>query len=378
MAKQFPNILDECLTRISKGETVESCLTEYSHVREQLEPLLSMASSISRAPKASPSEEFRRFSPVRLMARLRQESRVAEATTAYQRITEPSTLSLAWHRLARSISGSKRVLVPVAISLVVALVVSLGLTYAVNTFSPNSALFSNCTLSVIAGEVEVQMPSSDIWQDGTDGVVLAAGSRVRTASQSQAMITFFEGSTIMLEPGTDLEIQRLEYTDGQNTTILLKQWLGRTWSRVVTMADQGSSYEIKTPSAYALVRGTYFLTDVSETGSTRVQTLEGVVAVGGQDQEVGVGAGYETTVDLNSAPSKPTPAGPPDDAGPPGQDESGPPGKGPDDTGPPGQDESGPPGKGPDDTGPPGQDESGPPGKGPDDAGPPGQDKGDD
>jgi len=70
METELSRALDECLYRISNGEAIEACLGKYPRVSEQLESLLRTALSISAAPKLSASDEFRKASKVRLMARL--------------------------------------------------------------------------------------------------------------------------------------------------------------------------------------------------------------------------------------------------------------------------------------------------------------------
>jgi hypothetical protein len=142
-----------------------------------------------------------------------------------------------------------------------------------------------------------------------------AGSRVRTAPDSQALLTFFNGTTIKLEPGTDLVVKQVEGgAENQPTAIILKQWLGKTWSRVTKLADPGSSYEIQTPSGIAFVRGTFFTTDVDETGAMRVQTFEGLVGVSAQGEEVYLPAGQQATVQPGQPPSKPMPVSQSDSA----------------------------------------------------------------
>ena len=139
-------------------------------------------------------------------------------------------------------------------------------------------------------------------------MTLQAGSRVRTASDSQALLTFFNGTSVNLEPGTDLVVEQVERGgENQPTVIVVRQWLGKTWSRVTKLADPGSHYEIQTPSAIAVVRGTMFSTEVDETGATRVQTTEGLVSVSAQGEEVYVPAGQQTSVEPGASPSEPIP-----------------------------------------------------------------------
>ena len=71
------------------------------------------------------------------------------------------------------------------------------------------------------------------------------------------------------------------------------------------MADSGSQYEIKTPSATAVVRGTLFATEVDETGSTQVTITEGLVSVVAQEEEVYLTANQQSGVEAGSPPSQP-------------------------------------------------------------------------
>jgi len=302
MGTDLSKILDECILRISKGEAIEACLDEYSDLREQLEPLLYTALSISTIPRVSPSDEFRRVSKARLMARIVPEFSQTEAASSDQRIPLLNWLTVAWEKLLPAITGARRIAIPIAIALV--LVLGASLSGAFDLLSPPTTLASQCTLSILSGSVEIQNPGADTRQQGTDGMTLTVGTRVKTAPGSHALLTFFEGSTIKLEPNTDVEIQQVEYSDEQSTTIVLKQWLGRTWSRVVKMADPGSHYQIETPSATAVVRGTLFATEVEETGFTKVTTTEGLVSVAAQDEEVYVPANHKTQVEKGIAPTQ--------------------------------------------------------------------------
>jgi hypothetical protein len=175
-------------------------------------------------------------------------------------------------------------------------------------------LDAGCTLSIIQGDVMVHLPDAD-WTNGYDGQTLSAGVLVKTEACSKAMLTFFEGSTLYLEPATELTITKLSCGENGNTTILVKQWVGTTWSHVVKLIDAGSSYGVETPSACAMVRGTVFLVEVSPDGGTREETTEGTVAVQAQGMEVAVGRGYETSAAVGQAPQEPalakTPAVPP-------------------------------------------------------------------
>jgi len=306
MDNEFRDSLDNCLKRMSQGEAVEACLAEYPSLRGQLESLLNIASSISATPKASPSEQFRITSKARLAGRLREEAAQVKARRTWLRLSDLSFVTSAWQKLLQAITVNKRVAIAVVSVSVVVLTGGLFLSVTSNHATLPSVLASNCTLSVISGNVEIQSSGSDTWESGIEGATLEAGTRVKTDRDSQALLTFFEGSTIKLMPDTDIEIQQLEYTE-ESTIIVLKQWWGTTWSRVVEITDPGSKYEIETPAGYAMVRGTYFVTEVNDSTTTRVQVHEGNVAVRAQGHEVSVPAGYEASVELGSEPTEPVP-----------------------------------------------------------------------
>lgn len=54
MARQFAEILNECLERLRKGETVEECLARYPEHEGELRPLLKLSASLRLSQKASP------------------------------------------------------------------------------------------------------------------------------------------------------------------------------------------------------------------------------------------------------------------------------------------------------------------------------------
>ena len=307
MRAKLSKAFEECLTRITRGEAVKACLDEYPHLHQQLVPLLHTAFSIKVAPKVLPSDDMRQLSKGRLMARLRESS--MQAAKSLQANPASNRMTAAWKILERAIAGPARVAVPLTLALVVVLegILLFGLFGFISP-SPTPALASECTLTTLTGSVELQNPESSIWEEAETGMTLKAGSWVRTAPDSDAMLTFFNGTTVKLEPGTVLLVEQAEgVQENQPTTIVLKQQLGRTWSRVTKLTDPGSHYEIQTPSASALVRGTQFVTEVDETGATSVQTIEGLVSVSAEGEEVFLPAGRQTTVEPGAPPSEPVP-----------------------------------------------------------------------
>ena len=57
--EKFNDILNECLDRIFKGETVEQCLQDYPEQAKELEPLLRTAMAARVASTIQPRAEFK-------------------------------------------------------------------------------------------------------------------------------------------------------------------------------------------------------------------------------------------------------------------------------------------------------------------------------
>lgn len=58
-SKEFNNVLNECLERLVKGETIEQCLQSYPEQANELKPLLQMALAAKEALAIQPRPEFR-------------------------------------------------------------------------------------------------------------------------------------------------------------------------------------------------------------------------------------------------------------------------------------------------------------------------------
>jgi len=172
-----------------------------------------------------------------------------------------------------------------------------------------SASAASMILSILDGTADVSRGGA-AFSRAADGVVLNPGDHVRTGGQSHAVVTFLDGSTLAIEPTTTVTVVQATAAPSGAVTILLEQAIGRTWSSVQKLTHSDSKFEVKTPSMTATVRGTGFVTDVLDSGTTTVMTADGVVEVNAQGQTVVVPAGSLTTVDPGAPPSPPVP-GPP-------------------------------------------------------------------
>lgn len=170
-------------------------------------------------------------------------------------------------------------------------------------------------LGVLNGDVEGSRAGQQ-FEPALDGDVFATGDVVRANQKGRAVLTFFDGSTISVDPNSNVAVKSLTRTSSGGIQAQIEQTAGRTWFSVSKLTSPDSKFEIHTPSITASVRGTAFETivEVLPDGKIRttVKTGEGEVLVlseaGG---EVNVGEGEQVDIDEGEqAPPEPDPQPP--------------------------------------------------------------------
>ena len=163
------------------------------------------------------------------------------------------------------------VLGSVAVFLLVIIIIA-GLILVPSAFSSKTSYSDSTTLSILSGDVFVMKGDSDNWKDAKDGMKLAAEDSVKTGADSYALITFFEGTTMNIEPDTEITISELAVNEETDSTFVrLKQTAGETWNRVEKLTDSASKYEIETSAGVGAVRGTTIGLVVGSDGKTTMK-----------------------------------------------------------------------------------------------------------
>ncbi len=156
------------------------------------------------------------------------------------------------------------------------------------------------------------------FQSALDGDVFATGDVVRANDNGRAVLTFFDGSTVSVDPKSHVRVASLTKTGSGALQLELEQTTGRTWASVSKLASPDSKFVMRTPSMVATVRGTTFETivETQPDGSvtTTIKTNEGEVVVrAAAGGEVTVSAGQQVDIQQNQAappasqPQPPTP-----------------------------------------------------------------------
>ena len=209
---------------------------------------------------------------------------------------------------------NKRVRLGVAATgLALGLAIALGATGVLTPMSQHTALGASTTLTVISGIVTVRHGNGD-FGPVDDGSVLGPTDTVRTGADARAVLTYFEGSTVEIEPNSELTIDQAHANPNGSTIILMTQTVGQTWHVVTHLVNSDSRYEVHTTAATASVRGTAFQVGVEPDGTTTEVTTEGAVANSDRQSVTTVVTppGQQTTTKKGEAPKPPKPAPAPD------------------------------------------------------------------
>ena len=306
-ASGLDEVLDRCIDDIAAGRrTVAQCLEAWPQFREELATVLDAFSALRELPRvpARAPDPARR---AQLMAQLRElpqepllqavpapaaepVAAAAAASGAARRggvgwIAAPllapvraSRRGIGWLLASAPRAGAFAVPAAAAAALAVFFVLASGGSSA-----------HAATLTVFDGAVE--RAGGGGWGGLADGSAVAEGDRLRTTASGRALLTFADGSTVALDPETELSIALLRLDGTRQITLV--QDSGRLWNDVAP-GGSDASYVVETPDAIVTAHGTLFETVVHD-GATDVTTETGEVEVVAGALRAQVRAGHTTT-----------------------------------------------------------------------------------
>ncbi|MFC2000776.1 hypothetical protein ACFLXE_08525, partial [Chloroflexota bacterium] len=77
---------------------------------------------------------------------------------------------------------------------------------------PGDVLARSTTLTVLHGDNVFLSEEEGSWENVTDTVVVKEGNGIKTGDDSWALITFDDGTTVELEPNTEVSVTELTNT----------------------------------------------------------------------------------------------------------------------------------------------------------------------
>ncbi|MCU7829045.1 MAG: FecR domain-containing protein [Candidatus Thiodiazotropha sp. (ex Myrtea sp. 'scaly one' KF741663)] len=159
----------------------------------------------------------------------------------------------------------------------------------------------------VFGEAELFRRGQAEAETVARGTMLKAGDRVVTAEKSAVSLAFADGTHLLVGPKSEVVFDALSAFKGRgmlDTRIRLQR--GRLENRVKPIKRSGSRYEIHTPAAVTVVRGTDFRVSVESLSElTRSEVTEGEVSVSASGETVAVTAGEGTLIEPGQPPEPP-------------------------------------------------------------------------
>ena len=153
-----------------------------------------------------------------------------------------------------------------------------------------------------SGNVEVKHYGGS-WILAQNGMDLIQSDSVKTGSNSTASIIFFQSAVIRLDSNTEVKIDEL-IKEAKKTELSIGQNAGRTWNSVLKISGI-DSYEVKTPTTVASVRGTAYDIKIHSGGKTTIGVNSGIVNVTAYFEKInyftiGVKKNESVTIDPNN------------------------------------------------------------------------------
>jgi len=114
---------------------------------------------------------------------------------------------------------------------------------------------ATATLSILVGSAQFVSAGGGQAQPATDGMSLAVGDRILTASKSEALITFLDGSTLTVMPESDVAVKKVVMgsAKGSGSNISIQINVGKVWARVVKFLDPNAGMSLESNTATATV-----------------------------------------------------------------------------------------------------------------------------
>ena len=137
-------------------------------------------------------------------------------------------------------------------------------------------------------------------------IALTGGEQVRTSADSEALLSFFDGSNVRLWPNTTIHLLQTKSSAyrNANSEFVLVQDTGHARFEVAIPATISRRFEVQTPQGSALLREGSYKVEVTD-DVTQVSVSSGSATVSGGLGAVEVLKGEWTGVKAQGSPSRP-------------------------------------------------------------------------
>lgn len=162
------------------------------------------------------------------------------------------------------------------------------------------------TVLVASGDVRVKRFGQSAFERLRDSEVVSEGDLIKTGDKSVTRLKFEEDSVLLLQSNSLLSIQSSrKVIQSPAIKVRVKLLEGRAEIAANPKHEKNRSFEVQTPSAVAVVRGTEFRVNANDV-FTAEETLSGVVDFGVDAALVSVVKDYGSTAKQGQPPTPPS------------------------------------------------------------------------
>ena len=165
------------------------------------------------------------------------------------------------------------------------------------------------TIVSVDGAVERRAQGKSTLEPLGKGDLIRQGDQIQTGKIGNAVVDFVDGSQLVILRNSIVTFRTLQgRANARLASVQIDLKQGRVETRVIPRKDNGSVYEIITPTVQIGVRGTQFRVNAGDSNApTRTEVMEGEVAAGNSQGSQTVPQGFGTLVEKDQAPLPPIP-----------------------------------------------------------------------
>lgn len=142
-------------------------------------------------------------------------------------------------------------------------------------------VLASARVTYLQGTVHSGSTDSGPWQPLQKGMTVTANKFIKTGKNGYLELTLPDKSIVRLAPGTLFEIEESLFPKNKPRRFSARLLLGKIWARVSQkIGSRGGSFNTRTPTAVAGVRGTVYDLRAAADKSTDIHVYTGRVAVG--------------------------------------------------------------------------------------------------
>jgi hypothetical protein len=157
-------------------------------------------------------------------------------------------------------------------------ILSLLVTLAVFSFVALASQQQTASVTRLKGNARVKYGKGEFTKL-LKGSQLKVGALIKTGRKSRIEIKLADRSVIRLGSKSSLTLQQAHFSGADSKNVAARLWRGKAYAVVSKLVGRKSSFEIKTSTAVAGVRGTAFRINAARDQSTVVRVYTGAVAV---------------------------------------------------------------------------------------------------